>query len=63
MKVETDKVWIVEIQINGRWKPTTGCALSKNDGIKYELPDWEYDNLTKKFRIQRYVREVKDGKS
>ncbi len=37
-------VWIIEMLIKGKWKPTIGCGLTKKDAEMVMRGDWQRHN-------------------
>jgi len=51
-------VWIVEMLCSGKWHPTVGCSLVREDG-RTKLKDWQEHNPDDKFRLKKYIRGAK----
>lgn len=51
-----NSIWIVEMwnDRTDRWGPTVGAALSRDDGRKIRLPEWQGKCPDDKFRLTRY---------
>jgi hypothetical protein len=51
-------LWVVEMRIDGRWEPTVGVSLAREQG-RVELRQWREDNIFDEFRLERYRAEGK----
>lgn len=51
-------IWIVEIWLDGKWKPTVGSGLTREDA-RQELRRWKQKCLNDKFRLQKYIPVAK----
>jgi len=49
-------IWVVEMNVHGKWQPTVGVALSR-DSAREELREWRENNPCDRFRVVKYVRE------
>ena len=49
-------VWVVEMNFDGKWKPTISCSLTRTEA-REEKDDWETRNHSYKFRVVKYVPE------
>jgi hypothetical protein len=52
-----NRIWIVEMfnHGNGRWEPTVGARLSREDARK-EIEKWRQGNKDDRFRLAVYAR-------
>ena len=48
-------IWVVEIQVFGKWIPTVGVGITE-DECKKEKHVFGFNNLDDKFRVRKYVR-------
>ena len=50
-------IWVVELwNVNrGRWEPTVGLGLSREDGRR-EIAEWREMNPEDRFRLVKYER-------
>ncbi len=55
--IQMAKLWVVELwnAQRGRWEPTVGCALTRDD-CRQVARDWRTRNPDDDFRIHQYVR-------
>jgi len=47
-------IWVVEMLLDGRWDPTEGGSLSRDEG-RTEARHWRERHPDDKFRLRRYV--------
>jgi len=54
-------LWIVELWNKDckRWEPTVGAHLSRRDARREMEYDWRYNNPHDKFRVVKYVPDVR----
>jgi hypothetical protein len=50
------RLWVVEMLCLGRWEPTVGVRMSREDG-REELAQWRRDNPLDHFRLVSYRLE------
>ncbi len=55
-KANVPHMWIIEMFCGGKWCPTVGSQITKEDA-KSVRRQWEAMNPHDKFRIAKYVRE------
>ncbi len=53
-------IWIVELQIEGKWYSTDNCALTRKEG-REELYRQQKYYSNNKCRLRKYVREEKEA--
>lgn len=51
----TARLWVVEMLVGGRWKPTVGVALTRSDARNVVMR-WRSNNVSDEFRVSEYVR-------
>ena len=58
-------LWVVEMYSasNDEWKPCEESAWFTKNLARVDIDDWREQNPNKKYRITKYVQEVKNGKS
>lgn len=57
----TRGLWVVELFVYGRWEPTIGVRLTR-DEAREEMQSWRRRNPTDRFRLRRYTApEAKGG--
>jgi len=49
-------IWVVEMrnEKSGKWEPTVGVGLTRNEA-KFELARWRQMDSFDKFRISKYI--------
>lgn len=52
---KTEHVWIVEMFIYGKWLPTVGATITREQGLEL-LEGWRLDSPSEKFRLTKYIR-------
>ena len=52
--MKTNHIWVVEMKLNGRWRPTIGCHLTKIEAKEDLLWVWAKKNPDDSFRVRRY---------
>jgi hypothetical protein len=47
-------IWVIEVKENGKWSPTVGTGITKEDARKIELPGFRRQ-FPEGCRITKYV--------
>ena len=54
------KIWVVEVCDKGKWSPTVGVGLTKEDANRRSIDGWKRQ-FPEGVRVRKYVPEDKEG--
>jgi len=51
--VSLNRIWVVEMYCNGRWWPTVGAGITREEA-REEMSTWKEKNPCNRFRVRKY---------
>jgi hypothetical protein len=55
-------VWVIQMLCDGKWEPTIGTGITRDDAQMRKRAEWEKPSPDDKFRIRKYIPEPQNMK-